>query len=188
MTTRQALGMSGRAGIGLRTRHVAEIMTTRPPVGWLEVHPENYLGGGPAVHDLERLRRDYPIALHGVGLSLGTAEGIDTRHLERLRRLADRLEPVLVSEHLSWSVSDGVYFNHLLPLPYTQEALEIVRVNVERAQERLGRPLLVENPSAYARFDDSPIPEPEFLATLARRTGCGVLCDVNNVHVTAHNL
>jgi uncharacterized protein (UPF0276 family) len=188
MSMRQALAMSGRAGIGLRTRHVADVIATRPPVGFLEVHSENYLGGGPAVRDLERIRRDYPLALHGVGLSLGTAEGLDARHLERLRRLVDRLEPALVSEHLSWSIGGGVYFNHLLPLPYTEESLAIVCVNVLRAQDRLGHRLLVENPSAYARFCDSPIPEPEFLAALARRTGCGVLCDVNNVHVTAHNL
>ena len=177
-----------RAGIGLRAPHVGEVLATRPPVGWLEVHAENYMGGGPALRDLERIRRDYPVALHGVGLSLGTAAGIDARHLERLARLAERLEPCFVSEHLSWSVAAGVYLNHLLPLPYTEEALEVVRVNVDRAQARLGRPLLLENPSSYLRFRASTILEPEFLGALAARTGCGLLCDVTNAYVTAHNL
>jgi uncharacterized protein (UPF0276 family) len=177
-----------RSGIGLRAPHVGEVLATRPPVGWLEVHAENYMGGGPALRDLERIRRDYPVALHGVGLSLGTAAGIDARHLERLTRLAERLEPCFVSEHLSWSVAAGAYLNHLLPLPYTEEALEVVRVNVDRAQARLGRPLLLENPSSYLRFRASTILEPEFLGALAARTGCGLLCDVTNAYVTAHNL
>lgn len=177
-----------RAGIGLRAPHAGAVVATRPPVGWLEVHAENYMGGGPALRDLERIRRDYPIALHGVGLSLGTAAGLDARHLERLACLVERLEPCVVSEHLSWSVTAGAYLNHLLPLPYTEEALEVARVNVDRAQTRLGRVLLLENPSSYLRFRASTIPEPEFLGALAARTGCGILCDVNNVYVTAHNL
>lgn len=188
MTAWHGLARPAQAGIGLRAPHVDEVIATRPAVGWLEVHAENYMGGGPALRDLERIRRDYPVSLHGVGLSLGTAEGLDVRHLERLHDLVERLEPVLVSDHLSWSSAGGAYFNHLLPLPYTEESLEVVRVNVLRAQERLGRALLVENPSSYLRFHDSPIPEPEFLAALARRTGCGLLCDVNNVYVSAHNL
>jgi uncharacterized protein len=176
------------AGIGLRGAHVAEIMAARPPVGWLEVHAENYMGGGPAIHELEHLRHHYPISLHGVGLSLGSAEGIDDRHLARLAALADRIEPRLVSEHLAWSVSGGTYLNHLLPLPYTEESLAVVVRNVARAQERLGRIILVENPSSYLRFLDSTIPEAEFLAELAGRTGCGILCDVNNIFVNAHNV
>src|SRR5205814_6517774 len=150
-------------------------------VGWLEVHAENYMGGGPAVRTLERIRRDYPLSLHGVGLSLGSAEGIDDRQLDRLAGLVERLQPALVSEHLSWSIAGGAYLNHLLPLPYTEEALDVVSAHVERAQECLGRRLLVENPSSYLRFLDSPIPEPEFLNALAARTGCGLLCDVNNI-------
>lgn len=188
MTASHGLARPAQAGIGLRAPHVDEVIATRPAVGWLEVHAENYMGGGPALRDLERIRRDYPVSLHGVGLSVGTAEGLDARHLERLCRLAERLEPVLVSEHLSWSITGGGYLNHLLPLPYTEEALEVVRVNVLRVQERLGRALLVENPSSYLRFRGSPIPEPEFLGALARRTGCRILCDVNNVYVSAHNL
>ena len=179
---------SSSCGIGLRAPHVAELLERRPAVDWLEIHAENYMGGGPAVRSLERLRADYPLSVHGVGLSLGSAEGIDGAHLERLARLVERLQPALVSEHLSWSVTGGAYLNHLLPLPYTDEALDVLCANVARAQDRLGRRLLVENPSGYLRFRDSSIPEPEFLNALARRTGCGLLCDVNNVYVTCCNL
>jgi uncharacterized protein (UPF0276 family) len=175
-------------GIGLRAPHVAEILETRPSIAWLEIHAENYMGGGPAVRALERLRRDYPLSVHGVGLSLGTAGSLDERHLDRLAHLAERLQPALVSEHLSWSVSGGVYLNHLLPLPYTDEALATVTGHVARVQDRLGRRLLVENPSGYLRLRDTRFPEPEFLNELATRTGCGVLCDVNNVYVTCANL
>ena len=178
----------GGSGIGLRSVHVAEILATRPAIDWLEVHAENYMAGGPAVRALQRLRPDYPLSVHGVGLSLGTAEGLDARHLERLAALVERLEPALVSEHLSWSVVGGVYLNHLLPLPYTPESLAGVSEHVDRVQDRLGRRLLVENPSSYLRFRYSPIPEPEFLNALARRTGCGLLCDVNNVYVSCENL
>jgi uncharacterized protein (UPF0276 family) len=175
-------------GIGLRAPHVAEMLELRPEAGWLEVHAENYMGGGPAIRALERLRADYPVSVHGVGLSLGSADGLDAAHLERLARLCERLEPALVSEHLSWSAAGGAYLNHLLPLPYTDEALDVVCRHVGRAQDRLGRRLLVENPSGYLRFSRSTIAEVEFLNALARRTGCGLLCDVNNVHVTCANL
>lgn len=174
-------------GIGLRTPHVAEILATRPLIAWFEAHAENYMGGGPALRDLEAIRRDYPLALHGVGLSLGSAEGLGVRHLNRLRALVDRLQPCLVSEHLSWSIAGGAYLNHLLPLPYTDESLALLVDHVDQAQAALRRRLLIENPSSYLRFRHSTIPEPEFLAELARRTGCGVLCDVNNVYVTAQN-
>jgi hypothetical protein len=176
------------AGIGLRSPHVAEVLATRPGVPWLEVHPENYLGGGPGVRALGTLRRDYPVAFHAVGLSLGSAEGIDRRHLGRIKGLVERFEPALVSEHLAWSQVGGAYLNHLLPLPYTEESLAVVCRNVDEVQTVLGRRILVENPSAYLRFTTSTIPEAEFLAELVRRTGCGLLCDVNNVHVTARNL
>jgi uncharacterized protein (UPF0276 family) len=178
---------AGAVGVGLRAPHVAELIASRPRIGWLEVHTENYLGGGPAVRALARVREDYPIALHGVGLSLGSAEGLDERHLARVADLARRTEPALLSEHLSWSIAGGTYLNHLLPLPYTEESLDVVAHNVLRAQDALGRPVLVENPSSYLRFHHSPIPEPEFLAALVRRTGCGLLCDVNNVFVSCRN-
>ena len=180
-------GPSG-SGIGLRSPHVAEVLATRPAIDWLEVHAENYMGGGPAVRTLERIRRDYPVSIHGVGLSLGSADGLDAVHLERLAGLVERLQPALVSEHLSWSLTGGAYLNHLLPLPYTEEALAVVSEHVDRAQERLGRRLLVENPSSYLRFHHSPMPEAEFLNALVRRTGCGLLCDVNNVYVSCENL
>ncbi|HXJ83317.1 MAG TPA: DUF692 domain-containing protein [Candidatus Methylomirabilis sp.] len=175
-------------GIGLRSPHVREILASRPPLPWLEVHPENYLGGGPAIAALERIRQEYPVSLHGVGLSLGTAGDLDRRHVYRLRELVERIEPCLVSEHLSWSIAAGAYLNHLLPLPYTEETLEVFAAHVDLAQEVLGRQILIENPSSYLRFRHSPIPESQFLAELVALTGCGLLCDVNNVVVTAFNL
>jgi len=177
-----------RAGIGLRSPHVAEVLATRPPLPWLEVHPENYLGGGPAARALDELRQHYPVAFHAVGLSVGSAEGVDRAHLARIQRLVERFEPVLVSEHLAWSQHGGVYLNHLLPLPYTAESLAVVCRNVDEIQTHLGRRILIENPSGYLRFASSTIPEAAFLAEVVRRTGCGLLCDVNNVHVTAQNL
>jgi uncharacterized protein len=176
------------AGIGLRAPHVGELLATRPAVPWLEVHPENYMSGGPALVLLEAVRREYPVSLHGVGLSLGTAEDIDARHLSRLRSLVDRLEPCLVSEHLSWSTAGGAYLNHLLPLPYTDETLRVVADHIDEAQNALGRRILIENPSSYLRFRHSSMAEPHFLAELARRTGCGLLCDVNNIYVSAWNV
>ncbi len=174
-------------GVGLRSPHVREVEATRPAVGWLEVHAENYLGGPPLAR-LQSLRRDYPLSVHGVGLSLGTATGLNRDHLTRFKSLIDGTEPFLVSDHLSFSVADGVYLNDLLPLPYTQETLDIVAKNVSAAQDAFGRQILVENPSRYLHFKHSSIPEPEFLAHLARITGCGILLDVNNIYVTCANL
>ena len=175
------------AGIGLRFPHHREIAETRPCIAWLEVHSENYMGGGPAPRTLERIRRDYPVSLHGVALSLGSAEGLDEAHLSRVADANTRFAPALISEHLSWSAVDGVYLADLLPLPMTEEALAVVCRNVARAQDRLGRALLIENPSTYLAFAHSTIPEWEFLSALARRTGCGILCDVNNIYVSACN-
>ena len=176
-----------RAGIGLRFQHHQAIIERKPPVAWLEVHTENYMGGGALLRDLEALRRDYPISLHGVGLSLGSAEGLDPGHLARIRQVAERVEPALISEHLSWSISGGIYLADLLPLPLTEEALAAVCRHVEQTQSCLRRQILVENPSSYLRFCHSTIPEWEFLAAVARRTGCGILCDVNNIYVSAAN-
>jgi len=176
------------AGIGLRAPHLAEIARTRPATAFLELHAENYLGGSPALEKVERLRCDYVLSVHAVGLSLGSADGLDEAHLGRVAALVERLEPAYVSEHLAWSVTGGHYFNDLLPLPYTEEALDVVAANVQRLQEALGRPVAVENPSCYLAFSHSTMSEPEFLAALARRTGCGLLLDVNNLAVTAHNL
>ncbi len=177
-----------RTGIGLRARHHAEIVASRPDVGWLEIHGENYMGGGPAFHHLDAARREWPVSLHGVGLSLGSVEGIDKAHLGRLVRLADRIEPLFVSEHLSWSGLPGLYLNDLLPLPYTEEALGIVAENIDRMQMELRRQILIENPSVYLGFSHSPMTEPEFLIELARRSGCALLLDVNNIFVSAINL
>ena len=179
--------LTASTGIGLRASHVAEVIRTRPPVPWFEVHAENYLGGGPVVRALEQLRQDYPLSIHGVGLSLGSAGDLEAPHLARLQRLVKRLEPVCVSEHLAWSMAGGIYLNHLLPLPYTEETLAIVCHHVDQAQTVLGRRLLVENPASYMRFAASSIPEPAFLTELVRRTGCGLLCDVNNIYVTSQN-
>lgn len=176
------------AGIGFRTPHWNDVVASRPTVGFLEIHAENYMLGGPAMTRLETLRGSWPISVHGVGLSLGTAEGIDDTHLERLAALVDRIEPSLVSEHLSWSVSGGVYLNDLLPLPYTEESLDAVATNIHRVQDRLRRRILIENPSAYLRFRHTTLDEPTFLAALVEKTGCGLLFDVNNVYVSTANL
>lgn len=176
-----------QAGIGLRLPHHSLVLAERPAAAWLEVHPENYMADRHSLAELELIRADYPLSLHAVGLSLGSAQGIDRAHLERLRRLVVRLAPALVSDHLSWSVAGGQYLPDLLPLPYTDEALRVVCRNVEQVQEALGRTILVENPSTYLCFAASAIPEAEFLAAVAQRTGCGVLFDVNNVYVSASN-
>jgi uncharacterized protein (UPF0276 family) len=189
MTTRR-LGHDGApvSGIGLRSVHVAEVIARPPAVAWLEVHAENYMAGGPTLRALERIRASHPISLHAVGLSLGSADGVDAEHLARLRRLVDRIDPMLVSDHLAWSRAGGAYLNDLLPLPCTTEALDVVARNVDRVQAHLGRPLLVENPSSYLRFRGATMPEAEFLAGLTRRTGCRLLFDVNNLYVSAANL
>lgn len=175
------------AGIGLRFQHHRAVLDTRPAVAWLEAHTENYFGGSPSIRTLEAIRRDYPVSLHGVGLSLGSADGLDAAHLERVREVVQRIDPGLVSEHLSWSVVGGTYLADLLPLPMTEEALDVVCRNVHRMQEALHRRILVENPSSYLRYSHSTIPEWEFLAAVAAHTGCGILCDVNNIYVSACN-
>ena len=175
------------AGIGLRFQHHRAVLQEKPAVGWLEVHPENYMGGGTPLAYLDAARRDYPLSIHGVGLSLGSADGLDERHLARLRRLVERTEPGLVSEHLAWSAVGGTHFADLLPLPLTEEALALVCCNVEITQDFLGRDILLENASSCLRYRHSTIPEWEFIAAVAARTGCGILCDVNNIFVSASN-
>jgi uncharacterized protein len=176
------------AGIGLRSPHVSRVREERPPIGWLEVHSENYfVDGGPALAALDAIRRDYPISLHGVGLSLGSADALDAGHIARLKRLVARTEPAAVSEHLCWSHVDGRHLNDLLPLPFTDEALALVCERVDAVQNTLKRTILVENVSAYVRFDDDVMSEWDFVAAVARRTGCALLFDVNNVYVNAVN-
>jgi uncharacterized protein len=176
-----------RAGIGLRFQHHQPVLDTRPDVAWMEVHTENYMGGGTPLKYLDAIRRDTPISLHGVGLSLGSAEGVDPAHLERIRKVAERVEPGLMSEHIAWNLVGGTYLADLLPLPMTEEALDVVCRHVEQTQSYLKRRILVENPSTYVAFGNSIIPEWEFMAAVAARTGCGILCDVNNICVSAHN-
>jgi uncharacterized protein (UPF0276 family) len=163
------------------------VLETQPDIAWLEVHTENYMGGGKPIAYLEAIRDLYPISLHGVGLSLGSAEGLEAAHLERIRETAERIEPALVSEHLSWSVVDGRYLADLLPLPITEEALDIVCRHVDQTQAHLRRRILVGNPSSYLRWRHSTILEWEFLSAVASHTGCGILCDVNNIYVSAAN-
>ncbi|KIU48705.1 MNIO family bufferin maturase [Bradyrhizobium elkanii] len=176
-----------KAGIGLRFQHHQPVLDTNPDVAWMEVHTENYMGGGTPLRYLDAIRRDIPISLHGVGLSLGSAEGIDPAHLERIRKVAERVEPGLMSEHIAWNVVGGTYLADLLPLPMTEEALEVVCHHVDQTQTFLKRRILVENPSTYIAFGNSIIPEWEFMTAVAARTGCGILCDVNNICVSAHN-
>jgi uncharacterized protein (UPF0276 family) len=180
-------GLAG-TGIGLRQPHYREVFERLPELAFLEVHSENFfLEGGASMHALERARAAYPISLHGVGLSLGSADRLADEHLARLKRLVDRIEPALVSEHLCWGGVGGVHFNDLLPLPHTSETLALLAERVDHVQNTLGRRLLVENLSAYVEFRDSEMTETAFLAELARRTGCGLLLDINNLHVNAVN-
>ena len=174
------------AGIGFKPEHFAAIRATRPDLGFIEVHAENYMGaGGPPHRMLEALRADFSLSIHGVGLSIGGA-GLDLAHLARLRALMDRYQPESFSEHLAWS-SHGIFLNDLLPLPYTPETLRLVCDHVDQVQEVLGRRMLLENPSTYVLFAQSVIPEVEFLSEISRITGCGLLLDVNNVFVSCHN-
>ncbi|HDR9482343.1 TPA: DUF692 domain-containing protein [Burkholderia aenigmatica] len=176
-----------RAGVGLRFRHHRAVLDEKPAIPWFEVHTENYMGGGIAPSYLDAIRQDYPLSLHGVGLSLGSADGLDASHLARVRDAVWRFEPALVSEHVSWSAAGETYLADLLPLPMTEEALGVVCRHVDQVQSTLGRPILVENPSTYLCFVHSIIPEWEFLSEIVRRTGCGLLCDVNNIYVSACN-
>lgn len=176
------------AGVGLRPQHYADALASPKAVAFIEVHPENYLcAGGPQHHYLTRLRESLPLSLHGVGLSLGGTARPDQGHLRRLRALADRYQPFRFSEHLAWSSHGGHYFNDLLPLPYTARNLGRMVDHVVEVQEALGRQILIENPSLYLTFDESEMSEQEFLAALARRSGCGLLLDINNLYVSAVN-
>ena len=176
------------AGIGLRAEHYAEFVSTKPAVGFIEAHSENYFGrGGKPLRYLELARRDYPLSLHGVGLSIGSIDPLSVAYLTRLRELTARFEPTLVSDHLCWSSVGGVYANDLLPLPFTAEAIAHVVSRVQQVQETLGRSILLENVSSYLEYGDSAMPEWTFLAEVAARSGCGILLDVNNIFVSAHN-
>ncbi|MXX16731.1 MAG: DUF692 domain-containing protein [Gammaproteobacteria bacterium] len=182
-------GLPPNAGVCLKPEHYEQALAPERVPAWFEVHAENYMGdGGPAHLWLDRARARVPLSIHGVGLSIGSAAGPDPDHLERLCRVVRRFEPAAVSEHLAWSTHEGLFFNDLLPLPYDDETLGRVADHVDLVQNRLGRQILLENPSSYLRFDRDEYPEVEFLAEISRRSGCGLLLDVNNVHVSATNL
>lgn len=175
-------------GLGFKAEHFAAIRDTRPRLGFFEVHAENYMGaGGPPHRQLTALRQDYALSLHGVGLSIGGPDRPDAGHMRRLRELITRYEPASFSEHLAWSSHGSDYLNDLLPLPYTPETLQLVCDHVDEVQATLGCRLLLENPSTYVLFAQSTLAETEFLAEIARRTGCGLLLDVNNVFVSCTN-
>jgi uncharacterized protein (UPF0276 family) len=175
-------------GIGWRAPHYRELLRSRPPLDFLEVHSENFFAnGGQTLDFLERAQRLYPISLHGVGLSLGSVDPIDDSHMKRLRELIARTQPMFVSEHLCWGSIAGRHLNELLPLPYTEEALDHICIRIDEVQNRLGRAILIENVSSYVRFRHSTIAEPEFIAQVCRRTGCDILLDVNNVYVNSVN-
>jgi uncharacterized protein len=177
-----------RAGVGFKAEHFEPILETRPELGFFEVHAENYMGaGGPPHRRLDAIRERYPLSLHGVGLSIGSPGPLDQAHLKRLAAVARRFEPALISEHLAWSTHEGAFFNDLLPLPYTHETLAQVADHIDEVQNALRRPILLENPSTYVVFAESTFAETDFLHEIARRAGCGLLLDVNNVFVSAAN-
>lgn len=176
------------SGIGLRAPHYREVLETLPKLGWVEVHSENFFGGGAPLRTLLKVREHYPVSLHGVGMGLASSAPLDQTHLSALSRLCDAVQPAAVSEHLCWNSAAGMVINDLLPFPYTHGALSHVASRVEQVQEKLGRQLLVENLSSYLSFSHSEMSEGEFLAELTRRTGCGILFDVENLYVNMRNL
>ena len=183
-----ALPIGALAGTSFKHEHLSAIVAEGAQRGFFEVHAENYMGaGGPPHRALEAIRRDYPVSLHGVCLSIGGERPLDRAHLARFQHLVERYEPALVSEHLAWSTHETTYFNDLLPLPYTEATLRRVCDHVDQVQEVIRRPMLLENPSTYIVFADSTISEVDFIRSVARRTGCGLLLDVNNVFVSATN-
>lgn len=184
----ESISLSNAAGVGLRLPHIVEVASTRPSAGWLEIHPENFLANPHAAELLSELSGHYPISVHTVGISIGSAHGIDRRHLKRIRDLVDRINPVRVSGHLAWSTYKNEYLNDLLPLSYETETLRLVEMHIQEVQDSLGRAFLIENPSSYVGFTTSTMSEVEFLSELVRRTGCRLLCDVSNIHVSAHNM
>ncbi|WP_126444885.1 MNIO family bufferin maturase [Sulfuricystis multivorans] len=185
-TTLSALPRAG--GVGLKPEHFRTILDTRPAIGFFEIHAENYMvAGGPFHHHLERIRADYPLSIHGVGLSIGGEAPLDEAHLDRLAALLERYQPEAFSEHLAWSSHGGTFFNDLLPAPYHAGTLARVCEHIDRVQERLGRRMLLENPATYVEFTASTMAEPDFISEVVRRTGCGLLLDVNNLYVSCVN-
>jgi uncharacterized protein (UPF0276 family) len=183
-----AHSIAGLAGTSFKHQHLPAILAEREQDGFFEVHAENYMGAGGPPHDaLTRIRRDHPVSLHGVCMSIGGPHPLDRTHLGRFKVLVDRYQPALVSEHLAWSTHEATYYNDLMPLPYTQVTLARVADHIDEVQETIGRPILLENPSTYVLFEQSTMSETNFIREVVRRTGCGLLLDVNNVFVSATN-
>jgi uncharacterized protein (UPF0276 family) len=183
-----ALILPGRAGVGLKSAHFRDILESRPDIGFFEVHAENYMvAGGPFHHYLGRIRERYPLSIHGVALSIGAESALDKDHLQALARLLERYQPQSFSEHLAWSTHGNTFLNDLLPLPYTAATLTRVCNHIDQTQSCLKRRLLLENPATYVEFAASTFDEASFLSEVVRRTGCGLLLDVNNVHVSCVN-
>lgn len=177
-----------RAGVGYKSQHLNDILSAPEQTGWLEIHAENYMGdGGRPIAQLRRLRQDYEVSCHGVGLSIGAEGGLDKDHLDRLKKLVEWLDPAVFSEHLAWSTHETHFLNDLLPVPYTKATVDRVSDHINQVQDHLKRQMLLENPSTYLAFEDSEMSETEFLAQIAQKTGCGLLLDVNNVFVSATN-
>ena len=177
-----------RAGAGFKPQHADAILADDFRIGFLEVHAENYMGAGGHPHRiLSRMRQDFPLSIHGVGLSIGSPTGLDPDHLKRLKTVVDRYQPEQVSEHLAWSTHDTQFLNDLLPVPYDEPTLKRVCDHIDQVQDALGRRILLENPSTYLGFEASTMSETDFIRAIARRTGCGLLLDINNVHVSATN-
>jgi uncharacterized protein len=175
-------------GVGLRLPHLAEVVADRPAVSWFEIHPENFLANPHAAELLDEVAKHYPISIHTVGVSVGSATGVDRSHLKRVCSLVDRLNPFLISGHLAWSTHEGAFLNDLLPLPYNDESLDLVAAHIDEVQDALGRQFLIENPSSYVGFTNSTMTEVVFLNELVTRTSCGLLCDVSNIYLSAHNM
>ncbi|NRA60873.1 MAG: DUF692 domain-containing protein [Psychrobium sp.] len=184
----QSKSIPASAGVGLKPQHFELILTQQPDIAWFEIHAENYMGAGGPMHQyLNAIRQNYPISIHGVGLSLGSATGLSVAHLNRLQHLVNRYEPGMVSEHLSWSRHGDTVLNDLLPVPYTKESLQVFSQNIDQMQTTLQRQILIENPSSYFELIDGDFTEHEFLVTLAKQSGCKLLLDVNNIYISACN-
>lgn len=175
------------AGVGLRFAHHEAVVLEKPDIGWLEVHPENYFSGGRVRHHLLQARELYPLSFHAVGLSLGSAEPVSQQHLQQIKELVDIYEPFFISDHASWSMSGNAHLNDLMPLPYTQEALQTLCRNISTVQDYLQREILIENPSSYLTYAIDDMPEYDFINETARKAGCKILLDVNNIYVQSHN-
>ncbi|MEQ8285628.1 DUF692 domain-containing protein [Thalassospira sp.] len=181
--------LPARAGVGFKADHAKDIFGTSPSVGWFEIHPENYMvAGGPRLAMLEQLCGQYPVSMHGVGLSLGGGEPLNESHLADLKRLVDRFDPAMVSEHIAWSSHEGLYMADLLPTPMTKTSLDQLVAAISHVQDYIGRRILIENPTSYMALPQNSIPELDFITEAAQRSGCGLLMDVNNVYISAHNL